>query len=1065
MLKIFLSSTYRDLFKIRKKILEEVENVLRGVGMEKFIPDGNNSQEMCIKELKQSQIVIFLISPYYGSLMEDCTMMSSCKADCPMKRGESKISYTHCEYLTTKAEGIQHMTYLIKEGWKEIQNLNQTPKKKFKLDEIKEIPFFEKMRSSTIEHYINICKEACVFKEEIDKEYYKEIENIEDPLSVQMIKNHLADNILKWYFDGKIKFKEFVDRKDELNDLNQSLEKNIVDRVEVYGVGGVGKTSLIQIALLIQRLRGKKIVTIGTRQTYAMGSGYPYAKMKLENVHSEVSIGNLISLDDILNALTVLLPVIPKLKKDIKKITNLIEAEDILLFIDDAHLLDDDVAELIKSTNSIVLSSRERTGLAKKEIVLIGIAKEDRPDLINLLKPRTLRISPEIMEDINLIAEGHPIFTKLLVRNYQLVDFENLKIHKPEELEHAEPNEMDEYLKRLVEEILSERKEALELLKELSVINDDLKNNLHIDCVKAAYDIPRIDKNLNALLKCGLLEKKWGENKNYEFTFKHIQLALEIDSDKMSHERAIEYYKVKEQKIGQNIDDRIEVFFHLFKSNPTEDLVSTYVELAKIVSPIKYSYKRLIEVGTLIKESFQPKDIFQEDHKATIIITLGNLYSKLERYQQAEILYKEASNYIENIEYLIIRNINDLPSTDNIVFLDSFFKFIGNYMVYVSTQNSIEISPWKKLSDKLSKMIDNPENSEIYGNLRLIFNFFANMIGYKSKKLYFSEAKELIEILVPEKPCIERISDACALYDLLKWMASYVKEDIKSPSLRTAELYEEYARVFDEVKRRKSIKEIKEMRPYGKVIESAAWHYHLGQDFIKSAEKYVEIYKNEFEELSLGLQKFILWVAALNFSRGDEKVQSTEYYLKLAEILENTQGISELAIDLYEKALSQLNELSDEFNEISERYQKVKVNFNNQKKLCEKADENALLVSNNYDKVAADGVASFLYLNNINCDYVTNIRTKDELMKYNDDYDYIILHGGPQAPEIGHLIIEFFGNQSGFAKLLQTTYSYKNVWTMKIENSKTKWMLIAGNGAETTFEAVEMFKKGKYLEK
>ena len=64
MLKIFLSSTYRDLFKYREKILEEVENVLRGIGMEKFVPDGSNSQEKCITELKESQIIVFLISPY-----------------------------------------------------------------------------------------------------------------------------------------------------------------------------------------------------------------------------------------------------------------------------------------------------------------------------------------------------------------------------------------------------------------------------------------------------------------------------------------------------------------------------------------------------------------------------------------------------------------------------------------------------------------------------------------------------------------------------------------------------------------------------------------------------------------------------------------------------------------------------------------------------------------------------------------------------------------------------------------------------------------------------------------
>jgi len=1062
MLKIFLSSTYRDLFEYREKILEEVENVLRGIGMEKFVPDGSNSQEKCISELKESQIVIFLISPYYGSLMPNCTIMDTCKAECPMKTGEGKISYTHCEYKTTIAEGIQHMSYLIKEGWKEIWDLKNIHQNEIKLGELKKIPFFEKMDDKLIEHYINIRDEACSLNEEIDKEYRKEIQNLRDPKNVQMIKDHLAENILKWYSDGKIKFMDFVDRRDELQDLNQSLEKEITDRVEVYGVGGVGKTSLIQIALLIQRLRGKKIVTIGTKQTYAMGSGYRYATKKLENTHREVTIGNVISLDDVLNAISAILPDISKLKKDIEKIASLIEVEDILLFIDDAHLAGDDVKELIKKTNSLILSSRKRTGLAKKEIALIGIAKEDRNDLINLLKPESLEIGEEIIEKINTIAEGHPIFTKLLVGNFHQVNFENLRKAKPKELKLAKPKEVDEYLKRVVEEILREKKEALQLLKELSVINSDVENNLHIDCIKAAYDIPDLEKNFNTLLKRGLLKKKAGQNKNYEFSFKHIQLALEIDTDKRSHEMAVKYYKTKKVKIGKNIDDNVEMLFHLFKSNPTEEIASKCVKLSKKVSPFKFSFKRLIDIGEQIKNSFHTKEIFRNEHKAIITIALGNLYIKLERFQKAERIYKETLPFFKNLGKLIEENINNLLSIDNNSFLDLFDEFIGNYLVFISTRKEIQISPWKKLSNKLLKLIEDPVNDEVRDKLELIFSFFVNMIGYKSKKLYFSEAMELIQVLVTDKPNVDYISKACALYDQLKWMASYIKEDDKDLSIKTAELYEEYACVFDEAKRKKSPKEVKKMRPYDKILESAAWHYHLGEDFTKSAEKYVELYKHEFDKLSIGMQKFSLWMIALNFSRGDEIVQSTEYYLKLAKLLEESQQISELAVDLYKKALSQLSE-SDSYSEIEERYQKAKVKFDTQKKSSEEADVNALLVSNIYDKVAADITASHLYLNNINCYYNTSIRTKDKLLKYNNEYDYIILHGGPLAPHTGNLIVEIFGNEPEFAKLFQTTYSYKNVWTLNISDTRTKWILLAGNGAETTLEAVEMFKEGSYL--
>ncbi len=62
MLKVFVSSTFRDLKKKRKALLEKVESALVGVGMERFIPDGKTSQETGISELRDCDLVVFLIS-------------------------------------------------------------------------------------------------------------------------------------------------------------------------------------------------------------------------------------------------------------------------------------------------------------------------------------------------------------------------------------------------------------------------------------------------------------------------------------------------------------------------------------------------------------------------------------------------------------------------------------------------------------------------------------------------------------------------------------------------------------------------------------------------------------------------------------------------------------------------------------------------------------------------------------------------------------------------------------------------------------------------------------------
>jgi len=90
MLKIFLSSTYQDLGEARSEILKKLDYAFAGVGMEEFIPDGKSSHEICINELKKSDIVIFLLSSNYGTLIDVCKLKENCKAECPMKTGEGK---------------------------------------------------------------------------------------------------------------------------------------------------------------------------------------------------------------------------------------------------------------------------------------------------------------------------------------------------------------------------------------------------------------------------------------------------------------------------------------------------------------------------------------------------------------------------------------------------------------------------------------------------------------------------------------------------------------------------------------------------------------------------------------------------------------------------------------------------------------------------------------------------------------------------------------------------------------------------------------------------------------
>lgn len=123
MLRVFVSSTFRDLKGEREVLLDRLETALMGIGMENFIPDGKTSQEKGISELRKSDLVIFLVSPYYGSLIKKCKI-KDCIADCPMKmRDENGISYTHCEYKVALAENKPHQAYLVDKDWDVIGEL------------------------------------------------------------------------------------------------------------------------------------------------------------------------------------------------------------------------------------------------------------------------------------------------------------------------------------------------------------------------------------------------------------------------------------------------------------------------------------------------------------------------------------------------------------------------------------------------------------------------------------------------------------------------------------------------------------------------------------------------------------------------------------------------------------------------------------------------------------------------------------------------------------------------------------------------------------------------------
>ncbi|MFX1478028.1 MAG: tetratricopeptide repeat protein [Promethearchaeota archaeon] len=607
MLKVFLSSTYRDLADYRTEILNKLNLTFEGAGMEQFIPDGSKSQEICIGNLKENDVVIFLISSYYGSLMDTCSLKNECKAECLMKSGKGKISYTHCEYKTTKAERILHQTYLVGKGW----------------------------------DASDVKKEALQFREEIGEEYLGFVD-IEDPEFVQKICYNLASKIIEWHTNDQLNFTQFVDREKELNEIIN----NIDSKIEVWGVGGVGKTALIEVALLIQKLKGKKILTVGIPKMYVFGSGYEDFRDKCEENQYITDSREQITIIDIIKAFAKIDLIIKKKTEEIFKmpsdkqisyLSTIIRREkNLILFIDDFHLATDGVVDLAKSVDHLILSSRKNSYIAK-DIYLGGINKKDRDDLINLFSATQEKPPPEnVKKLIADFAEGHPVSTEILVKNYQRIS--NFNKFKDFNLENANQRQVNDFFRRVIKEIFSTNKTALKLLEAISVINTELEFNINRTIVEQSYSYEHVKEDFNELIDTGMLNKKKDSEIAYEFYFKHIQDALEDEAQEENHDFAIRYYEKKRELLKEeySINDEVEVLFHKVQIAPEESLVALFLEVSKKTHPVHDGFRRLIDIGGELLSSLDGYE------KSVIQNILGVKYVDLGRFEEAESVYTKA---------------------------------------------------------------------------------------------------------------------------------------------------------------------------------------------------------------------------------------------------------------------------------------------------------------------------------------------------------------------------------------------------------------------------------------
>nr|MDO8083118.1 DUF4062 domain-containing protein [Candidatus Freyarchaeota archaeon] len=605
-LKVFLSSTFRDLREMRGQLLDRLVSALKGAAMEIFVPSGDTSQRTALKELKESNTVIFLISPNKGTDIPECELKGQCKADCEMKNGEEKISYTWCEFRFALAENKPHSTYIIDEGWENISRDGDSKLWKFR-DEIEEKEFCPRIRK--------------------------------DNTGVEIVINNLVSNIIKWYSEGRINFNKFCGRRSLLKELFNEMNKS----VEVTGVGGIGKTTLCEVALLIHKLLGKKIVYVGLGEAYASGTGYEYTSQKLPS-HRFPEL----TIDDIIDTLGL-----GELKKEdngkkIEAIIQFLGSDGAILFIDNFRE-NETLKKLIGRANTlnrgcILISSKKELGIAFYRLPLGSIEEGERGKLVQIIASRVGKeVGDKEAKRIEEIAEGHPIATYLLISNLGRVNIKKLERFK-ERLDFSRNDDVKEYMNRVIKSGISP--EAYNLLKDLSVIEEEIDRDIIYESYSAVYSLKK-EKFLE-LRDAYLIE---GRGDNFVWLYNQIKEAVFEDIPER-HKLAAEYYRIKLAKYHK-IDDEIEMLYHNTKINYTNEIFKRFTEIAESIKEEDPTLRLLPKLGEEVKKYVEGKD------KAGVCLELGKIYSNISNYKDKAENCKRAIKAYEGA--LEIFNSHDFP--------------------------------------------------------------------------------------------------------------------------------------------------------------------------------------------------------------------------------------------------------------------------------------------------------------------------------------------------------------------------------------------------------------------
>ncbi|MFX1328779.1 MAG: tetratricopeptide repeat protein [Promethearchaeota archaeon] len=380
------------------------------------------------------------------------------------------------------------------------------------------------------------------------------------------------------------------------------------------------------------------------------------------------------------------------------------------------------------------------------------------------------RYPNKVMEFIKRLPEGHSGLKKLIKKNYQKIDLEKLN---DLEFTEEETQILNFYL-QIIEQILESNQDALELLQNLSVLNDELETNIDRKYIESSYKIPNLENSFNELLSIGILKKKMGKKELYKFSDQLIKDTFELISDEKCHENAIKYYEKKKKKYRENLNEDIELLYHRAKLKPTKDLVDQFLLIINRIDEFDYRAIRLIDIAELLM-------MLEDRYKAPILIALGNIFSVIGRAEDAEKIYLNALDIYRKLakQYykIYLPYIATIQKSLGTLYTDSK-RFEEAEKLYTNA-----LSSYKEI-EKQYYNVYSPE-PDIIVDIDLEKSYLDGL------KTYSEILKKYYDIYLPPEPLIKTdLGNVCIDLELL--------EDIQDGTIDSLDNYKKLAKMcFD----------------------------------------------------------------------------------------------------------------------------------------------------------------------------------------------------------------------------------------------------------------------------